>query len=236
MSELADDISNKIIEFEDSIAEELQSLFGKIEPGESHEDAFTREIREELAAEIRPEDHFGEYLSFGSEFRGVQWRYGQERKKVVQQEKPGKDIVRDYADGKLPPDYWEIVARTREYAVPFICDIEFNRGIVRPAINVLNTEGYIDNLPRDIVVEVPGKADAKGIHPIHVGRIPETIAAYMRTQFSIHTLLTEAYRTRSRKLLLQALLLDPVVNSLTEAEKMLDEMLALQSEFLPKFE
>lgn len=32
---LADDISNKIIEFEDSIAEELQSLFGKIEPGET---------------------------------------------------------------------------------------------------------------------------------------------------------------------------------------------------------
>ena len=36
-------------------------------------------------------------------------------------------------------------------------------------------------------------------------------------------------------LLLQALLLDPCVNNLTAAEKMLDEMLELQSDFLPEF-
>jgi alpha-galactosidase/6-phospho-beta-glucosidase family protein len=52
---------------------------------------------------------------------------------------------------------------------------------------------------------------------------------------SIQRLITEAYRTRSKKLLLQALLLDPVVNSVIEAEKLLDEMLELQQEFLPDF-
>ena len=57
----------------------------------------------------------------------------------------------------------------------------------------------------------------------------------MRTQFSIISLLTEAYRSRSRKLLLQALLLDPTVNSITAASRMLDEMLVLQSDFLPSF-
>lgn len=36
-------------------------------------------------------------------------------------------------------------------------------------------------------------------------------------------------------MLLQALLMDPCVNSITAAEKMLDEMLDLQSEFLPAF-
>jgi alpha-galactosidase/6-phospho-beta-glucosidase family protein len=36
-------------------------------------------------------------------------------------------------------------------------------------------------------------------------------------------------------LLLQALLMDSVVNSIVEAEKMLDEMLALQRDFLPEF-
>ena len=55
------------------------------------------------------------------------------------------------------------------------------------------------------------------------------------TQFTIHALLTEAYRTRSRQLLLQALLLDPNVDSITRAEKMPDEMLRLQGEFLPSF-
>ena len=44
---------------------------------------------------------------------------------------------------------------------------------------------------------------------------------------------------RSRELLggsiRQALLLDPVVNSITEAEKLLDRMLVLQADFLPEF-
>ena len=77
--------------------------------------------------------------------------------------------------------------------------------------------------------------DGSGIHPQRVGALPEPFAAYIRTQFSIIELVTEAYRTRSRKLLLQALLLDPLVNSITSAERMLDEMLELQREFLPVF-
>ncbi len=94
--------------------------------------------------------------------------------------------------------------------------------------------GYIENLPRDIVVEVPATVDAGGIHPLPVGAIPETYAAYMRTQFSIIKLVVEAYRTGSKRLLLQALLLDPCVNSITAAEKLLDEMLHLQKDFLPE--
>ena len=71
------------------------------------------------------------------------------------------------------------------------------------------------------------------------GRVPEPFAAYMRTQFSIIRLAlfqhTRAYATGSRKLLLQALLLDPCVDSVTAAESLLDDMLELQKEFLPVF-
>jgi len=77
--------------------------------------------------------------------------------------------------------------------------------------------------------------DGAGIRPIHVGPLPEVPATLIRTQLSIQRLITEAYRTRSKKLLLQALLLDPVVNSITGAEELLDEMLELQQEFLPDF-
>jgi len=41
------------------------------------------------------------------------------------------------------------------------------------------------------------------------------------------------YRDRSKYFLLQALLLDPVVESPGQAEKMLDYMLDLQAEYLP---
>lgn len=53
-----------------------------------------------------------------------------------------------------------------------------------------------------------------------------------RTQVSIQLNLIEACRKRSRKLLLQNLLMDPVVNSVSSAEKMLEYMLYLQQDYL----
>ena len=56
-----------------------------------------------------------------------------------------------------------------------------------------------------------------------------------RPRVSIHTLLVETYRKRSKNLLLQTLFLDPVVDSVSNAEKMLDYMRKLQKEYLPAF-
>jgi len=181
------------------------------------------------------EDHIGEYVSFGSEFQGTQWHYGIERRRLRLTEPPAVDWLGDYAAGRLAADDPRVVRPSGEVAVPLICDVATDAGGRHDAMNVLNTGGYIENLPRDGVVEVPGTADAAGLHPLVVGPLPEAFAAFMRPQYTIHSLLTEAYRTRSRKLLLQALLLDPVVNSITQAEAMLGEMLALQAEFLPTF-
>jgi len=182
------------------------------------------------------DDHTGEYVSFGSEYLGIKWKYGQEHRQVPLEEPPSTGAsLEDYATGKVPltDDY---LLASCEMAVPVVCDVEFNRGRFRPAVNVINTEGYIENLPRNAAIEVPAIVDAQGIHPLKVGSLPEPFAAFIRTQCTIHDLVTEAYRTRSKKLLLQALLLDPVVNGITAAEKMLDEMLELQKEYIPTFE
>ena len=61
------------------------------------------------------------------------------------------------------------------------------------------------------------------------------MAGFIRTQYVIHSLLTEAYRTGSRRLLLQALLVDPCVDSIARAEKLLDWMLEKQAAYLPTF-
>lgn len=181
------------------------------------------------------DDHLGEYLSYGAEFVGVKWKYGQESRKVGPVPDARGDALRQYADGNRPADDPMVLPRSREHAIPIICDMELGRENSHPAVNVMNTEGYIENLPRNGIVEVPADVSAGSIHPRHVGPIPEPIAAMIRTQFAIHNLLTEAYRTRSKKLLLQALLLDPVVNNMTQAERLLDDMLALQAEYLPTF-
>jgi alpha-galactosidase len=73
-----------------------------------------------------------------------------------------------------------------------------------------------------------------GIHPIKVGELPEVLAAICRNQISIQNLLVEAYRQRSKKLLLQALILDPVVDSVDRAEEMMEEMLKVEAGYLPE--
>ena len=181
------------------------------------------------------DDHIGEYVSYGSEFHGTQWKYGLESKKVTLTPPPASGTpLETYAAGCVPIE--KLYHDSGEIVVPIICDMELNRGSFREAVNVLNTERYIENLPADAVIEVPATVDAGGMHPMKVGDVPEPFACYMRTHYSIHRLLVEAYRTKSKKLLLQALLLDPNVNSITRVEKMLDEMLELQSDFLPAFE
>ena len=82
-----------------------------------------------------------------------------------------------------------------------------------------------------IVVEMPATVDLDGVHPERIGPLPDALAAFCSRQATIQKLLSEAYAKRSRNLLLQCLLLDPVVDSVTRAEQMLD----LQREFLPEF-
>ncbi len=181
------------------------------------------------------DDHIGEYLAWGSEYHGVKWVYGQESRRVPFFDTPAEDALSACADDHRPLEA-AMLAPSGEVTAPIIADILLDRKQRRSAVNVLNgAERFIDNLPPDAAVEVPAIVDAKGIHPLKVGPVPETMAAFMRTQFSIHTLVTEAYRTREKRLLLQALLLDPCMPSIAVAEHVLDDLLALQGDYLPEF-
>jgi alpha-galactosidase len=181
------------------------------------------------------DDHIGEYVSFAHEFTGLLWHYGQETKQVPKKESAPEDWRDEYLSARRPVDE-NLVRPGGEIAVDIIADILEDKGKWEPSVNVLNTGGYVENLPANAVVEVPAIVDAAGIHPEQVGELPEALAAFCRTQISIQLLLIEAYRQRSKKLLLQALLLDPVVDSVSRAEEMLDHMLELQKDYLPEFE
>ena len=76
------------------------------------------------------------------------------------------------------------------------------------AVNVPNA-GHVPGLPDGAVVEVPARADASGLHPVAMARLPEGILGLLRTQATINRLLVEAFAEGSRRKLLQAMLLDP---------------------------
>lgn len=103
---------------------------------------------------------------------------------------------------------------------------------------VTRNRGAIPNLPFDAVVEVSSIVGGYGIHPIHVGPLPEPIAAKLRLYIDVFNLVVDTALTGSRKSALDALSLDPQTSAVLtpyETEKMLDEMIKAEAEFLPQF-
>ncbi len=205
-----------------------------------------------------PSDHhIGEYVAFAHEFVGLEWLFGIEKQSLgpgqgpadsnlrfsawhyktsvagLMRDRPGKRRD-DLLSGAAAFEAADIVP-SGELAVPVMTDIVFDRGLFRQSVNVLNDGLYVPNLDRDACVEIPATVDARGVHPDTAPALPAAFAAQVRLQGSIQGLIVEAYRERSRKLLLQALLIDPVVESARDAERFLDAGFKLQAAYLPSW-
>ena len=122
-----------------------------------------------------------------------------------------------------------------ELAVPIMEALACGERRELPAVNVPN-RGTVPNLPDDMVVEVPAAADAGGLRTVPCQPLPEAIAAMLRVQASIHRLIVEAFAEGSKAKLIQAVLLDPTVDSYRRAVEMVDEMLRRQADMLPPLE
>jgi alpha-galactosidase len=122
-----------------------------------------------------------------------------------------------------------------ELAVPIMEALACGLRRELPAVNVPN-RGTVPNLPDDMVVEVPAEADAEGLRAVPCDPLPEGIAAMLRLQASIHQLIVEAFAEHSKAKLVQAVMLDPTVDSYRRAVEMVDEMLRLQADILPPLE
>ena len=131
--------------------------------------------------------------------------------------------------------------------IPLARSLEFGADIIEAAEkgepisvwgNVVN-EGAISNLPTDGCVEVECRVDRAGLHPVKFGRLPEQLAALNRAHMAVHELVVDALLRHDRRSALYALSLDPLtaaVCSLSEIEKMFDEMWEAERQFLAPFE
>jgi alpha-galactosidase len=175
------------------------------------------------------DSHFGEYIQWAWEVADLKaCRDFYNDYKFLTTE-VAKDELKRTVKGKLPVESWLITSAER-----FIPIIE---GIIRDSkqselsVNIPN-EGIIDNLPQDIVVECPATVDKNGVHGVKVGSMPSGLAGLMRNQATVQDLCAEAAITGSKQKALEALLADPIVDSVSSAQKMLDEILQLQKEYL----
>ena len=104
-------------------------------------------------------------------------------------------------------------------------------------VNIPN-HGAIENLPEDAIVEVMGLVSGQSIRPIHAGKLPESIAAFLRLYIASQKLTAEAALTGDRRIALQAFELDPFVAGNLDLDKiplLLDEMLLAHADNLPQF-
>jgi alpha-galactosidase len=103
-----------------------------------------------------------------------------------------------------------------------------------PAANLANM-GQIGNLPSRATVETPVVVDGAGIHPVHIGTLPEPIAELCRRETIVAQLCVEAAIEGNREKALKSLLLDPVLTDIETARKVLEDYLTTYKEYLPQF-
>jgi alpha-galactosidase len=165
---------------------------------------------------ITIDSHFGEYLQWAHEVvdhDGIADFFNYYRR-YCQEKEPGIEMT-----------------FSEERAIPIMEGIQNDSGHEELAVNILNN-GYIDNLPRDLVVEVPAKVSKTGVTGIPLGKLPAGIAGLLQNQVAAHELTVEATLKKSKTAALQALLVDPVVDSVKAAENTLQRILELQKPWL----
>ena len=125
----------------------------------------------------------------------------------------------------------KLVKPDDERAIPIIEEILTDSNYKEASVNLPN-DGVIPNLPSDLVVECPAIVNKDGLHPVKLGEYPKGLAGLLINQATVQDLVVEAVISKSKDKALHALLADPVVDSYTQAEKILDEMLRIQSDYI----
>ncbi len=165
---------------------------------------------------ITTDSHFGEY---------VHWAY------EVVDHKGILDFYHFYKTWLSQPQETHIELRLRERIVPIIEGILTDSGYEEEAVNIPNA-GLIDNLPPWLVVEVPATVDKDGVHGVPLGELPKAFAGLLYNQIAVHDMTAEAVLSGSKNAVIQALLVDPIVDKHAAVHDLVDTMLERQQDYL----
>jgi len=178
------------------------------------------------------DNHAGEYLAYAWEAcppkdRGLNWidrmdAEGQEAWVRINRLIEGKEKLK--FKGEL----------SGEGAMRIIEGIITNSRHTELQVNLPN-EGQVSNLLPDAIVETPAVINSSGVHPIHVGFLPQGLAAICNIQILVQNLVVEAAVNGDKQKALQALLADPVVQDNVAAEKAFNELFEAHRDLLPQF-
>lgn len=171
------------------------------------------------------DDHIGEYMAYGWEGGEHGYDFDADEKERVEM----KTAIDERIAGRLPLKDW--FTPSGEKAVHLIAGILHNRKTVLDS-GVVYNRGAITNLPQNLAVEVPVMVDVHGFHPVTVGDLPAQLQKFLMVQAGVQQQSVEAAVRGSKELALQALLIDPVINSTDAAIHILDELWEVNKKYI----
>ncbi|MBD3195148.1 MAG: alpha-glucosidase [Candidatus Lokiarchaeota archaeon] len=173
------------------------------------------------------DSHFGEYIHWAWESADISGVKEFRDTYMTMIDYESKKITRLIKRGKGS----RLVKPDVERAVPIIEGILDDSHHTELSVNIPNQQ-IITNLPEDLIVECPAIVTKNGLEGLRLGDYPKGLAALLRNQASVQDLVVETVLTQSKEIALQALLADPVVFSFSQAEKILDEFMKIQSQYI----
>jgi 6-phospho-beta-glucosidase len=120
-----------------------------------------------------------------------------------------------------------------EAATELMASLHADTGDVQ-TVDVRN-DGAIAGLPDDAVVEVSSTVDAKGAHPLSFEPLAPEMLGLVQQVKSYERLAVTAAESGSRSTAVKALMANPLVGDYDVAVPMVDEIVALNRQYLPRF-
>ncbi len=138
--------------------------------------------------------------------------------------------VEEYITGKKPLDEF-FSTMSHDHATDIIAAMWSGKGIFY--VNTFN-RGAIGNLPDDSFLEVLCEVNMDGIKPLETGDFPLGLRSLQMQVIDTHELTVEAIVNFDRDLLKRAMLTDPIVNSIADAEKIMENLFREEKDVLPR--
>jgi 6-phospho-beta-glucosidase len=173
---------------------------------------FRDEILEELRA--KPTTRAEDIMSWAPDY----WRHYEEQAAA--------------ADPQLDPSRSRGGIHELELAIDVMDAIFNDKDEVHP-VNVPNRGGALPGFPDDLVVEVQGRCNARGIEPIPARPLPRHVTGLVEMLGEYQALAAEAAWSGSRREGVRALCANPLVMQLGLAEQLYDEMADAHRRHLP---
>jgi len=174
---------------------------------------------------ITTDSHLGEYLQWAysvADHEAIMEFYNNYKKHCLSFYEDKSSYTKFFNSNNLKP---------HERIVPIIEAIINDNNLEESAVNVPNNN-FISHVPNDIVVEVPGIINKKGVTGVALNNYPSSFGTLLNNQTGTIQLTTEAVLKKSKHSAYLAMLADPVVDNTKAAAKLLNTILDFQKEYL----